>query len=272
MKDYTDIYRNKVDGLVSYIKNNNIKSMVLGISGGIDSTLTALIGKTVANIANVPLIGISMPSTTNGLDENDIAHDVGYAFCTKFIVHGLMDHQLIMETKHLASRLGFEETNSVAIGNVKARLRMIHLYNIAQLTNGIVLDTDNMTEHELGFFTIHGDEGDVGVLRDLYKSEVYEFSEWCLNNLSLNKNEREALEESMQLLPTDGNGVGDDLSQFGCDNYDTVDGILQHNIDEPVGSRVSYLNRRSWFKRIPRPMFINVNGQLCAANNTIIEL
>lgn len=53
------------------------------------------------------------------------------------------------------------EQTKIANGNIMARLRMMYLYNQAGIKKGIVIDTDNLTEHYLGFWTIHGDEGDL---------------------------------------------------------------------------------------------------------------
>ena len=118
------------------------------------------------------------------------------------------------------------------LGNIKARLRMIYLYNLASIHRGCVLDTDNKTEHELGFWTIHGDVGDLNCgLIYLWKTEVYELAHYLYNETLENgipTKQSAAIMESMALVPTDGNGVSSsDCEQFGLDNYEQVDDVLK---------------------------------------------
>lgn len=58
----------------------------------------------------------------------------------------------------------------IADGNIQARLRMIYLYNLASIHKGLVMSTDNQTEYQLGFWTIHGDVGDFDPIQDLWKT------------------------------------------------------------------------------------------------------
>ena len=81
---------------------------------------------------------------------------------------------------------------------------MITLYDIASKEGGIVIDTDNLTEHFLGFFTIHGDDSDFNPIGGLWKHEVYELAAWMKENVF---KDSESLEASMAIVPTDGNGV-----------------------------------------------------------------
>ena len=115
--------------------------------------------------------------------------------------------------------------------------KLIYLYNLASVHKGCVLDTDNRTEHELGFWTIHGDVGDINVgIIYLWKTEVYELAKHILTSyeiLAVRTKEVDlairALEQSIALTPTDGNGVmaGGDCAQFGLDNYEQVDDVLK---------------------------------------------
>jgi NH3-dependent NAD+ synthetase len=102
---------------------------------------------------------------------------------------------------------------------------------------GCVLDTDNRTEHELGFWTIHGDVGDLNCgLIYLWKTEVYELARYLEGEYHINEvanidsnPQWIAIRESIKLTPTDGNGVmsGGDCAQFGLDNYEQVDDVLK---------------------------------------------
>ena len=239
--NYKDFVDNSINYLTNYIVNNNLKSLVLGISGGIDSTVTAAIASEACKKTGIKLIGRSLPAHTNNPEEINTAILVGEAFCDDF-------KEVAIEKMYarVADEIELNEgkINFLQLGNIKARLRMIYLYNLASIHRGCVLDTDNRTEHELGFFTIHGDVGDLNCgLIHLWKTEVYEVAEFLADmyytmaerNELLQKAGKtyrmkaDAISESIELTPTDGNGVmsGGDCAQFGLDNYNQVDDVLK---------------------------------------------
>ena len=135
----------------------------------------------------------------------------------------------------------------IANGNIQARCRMIHLYDIASIRKGLVMSTDNQTEYQLGFWTIHGDVGDFDPIQDLWKTEVYglanylqdhykskalealrnDYKETCDNYKAMSC----AIYNSCKLVPTDGLGISNsDLDQIGAKDYATVDDILSRFI------------------------------------------
>ena len=57
---------------------------------------------------------------------------------------------------------------------------MIYLYNLASIYNGLVISTDNQTEYQLGFWTIHGDVGDFAQILGQWKTEVFELAKWLI--------------------------------------------------------------------------------------------
>jgi NH3-dependent NAD+ synthetase len=122
-------------------------------------------------------------------------------------------------------------------GNIKARYRMMYLRNLASIHKGVVLDNDNFTEWNLGFWTVGGDSpADINLgLHYLWKTEIYELAKYlekyyhlcALYNIESN-NKWKAIYESIKLVPTDGNGVSNsDCEQFGLDNYEQVDDVLK---------------------------------------------
>ena len=230
MIDYKKFTDNSINYLVEYIKTNRLQSLVLGISGGIDSTVVAAIASEACKKCNIPLIGRSLPAHTNNPEEINTATLVGEAFCNDF-------KEVAIERMYakVADEMELNEgkMTPLQLGNIKARLRMMYLYNLASIHRGCVLDTDNKTEHELGFWTIHGDVGDLNCgLIYLWKTEVYELAKSLIVRYSLDKktfNKCDAIKESIKLTPTDGNGVmsGGDCAQFGLDNYEQVDDVLK---------------------------------------------
>lgn len=224
-RDYSQVFEQIVKQTGEYCEKYNIKSLVLGLSGGLDSTVCAAIGYEVNKRYGVKLIGLSLPCKTNTIMERDIAEGTGKAFCNEYKEINLQDLYLLTKAK-CDNEIG--ESTKISQGNLKARLRMMMLYNTASINNGIVIDTDNLTEHYLGFFTIHGDVGDFKPIGKLWKTEVYELAYHILhtydkkfdeltNNRSLiqkdpmefNRCQRamSALTAAINIKPTDGNGV-----------------------------------------------------------------
>lgn len=230
MKDYKNIFKKIVDGTEAYIKDAGLKSMVLGISGGIDSTVVAAVCHEVSKRnEDVTFIGVNLPAETNSVKENDSADYAIRAFCDSAIYSGI--ENVYKSIQNLCDDCCI--STPVSRGNIKARLRMIYLYNVAGVNKGIVMDTDNLTEHYLGFFTIHGDQGDLNPIGGLWKTEVYELAKYLKDEYykdAGNTNIIRALEHAIEITPTDGNGVmgTGDLDQIMPGyTYADVDKVLQ---------------------------------------------
>lgn len=239
--NYEKVFWTLVSETKKYLLDNNLKAMVLGISGGIDSTVTAAICHEVSKQTSIPLIGRSLP-IKNKNDEFNTSKLAGEAFCNDFKVVNLIDSYNIMR-ETTCDNEDYHDT-PISRGNIQARLRMIYLYNLASIHNGLVMSTDNQTEYQLGFWTIHGDVGDFDPLQDLWKTEVYELANQILKNylFQITSAEEahmwnvcetydkmfEAVKKSMELTPTDGLGISNsDLDQIGAKSYAEVDAILQ---------------------------------------------
>ena len=258
--NYEHVFNVLVDKTAEYVTSNNLKAMVLGISGGIDSTVVAAICHEVSKKTDIPLIGRSLP-IKNKEDEFSVSELVGEAFCDEFKVFNLSnsykaslfdlcaDAGLIKDCKgydwYWVSDL--EELTGrtpIANGNLQARCRMKHLYDIASIRKGLVMSTDNQTEYQLGFWTIHGDVGD---FQDLWKTEVYGLANYLRDRYkskaleALHNDYKEtcdkyramsyAVYSSCKLIPTDGLGISNsDLEQIGAKSYDEVDDILSRYI------------------------------------------
>ena len=242
MKEITD-YGKVFDTLVTktkeYLVSNNLKAMILGISGGIDSTVCAAICHEVSKQTGIPLIGRSLPTSFNKKEETTSADLVGNAFCD--------DYKEVPISKLYCTfsevLIGYEKTaqTDLANGNIQARLRMIYLYNLASIHKGLVIDTDNLTEHNLGYFTIHGDVGDFNPIGCLWKTEIFELANWLVTNYyteqytysdfdfdSLIFAKLDAVVESLKLKPTAGLGItNNDLEELGAESYEQVDAILK---------------------------------------------
>lgn len=251
--NYEHVFNTLVEETAKYILRNNLKAMVLGISGGIDSTVVAAICHEVSKKTGIPLIGRSLP-IRNKNDEFDVSKLVGEAFCDDFKIVGLYRQyrDLLLEIVYQEegkdmSILSMEQSKMqtpIANGNIQARLRMIYLYNLASIHKGLVMSTDNQTEYQLGFWTIHGDVGDFDPIQGLWKTEVYGLANWLVSYYRSNKGSyvpsdntaerdkrwdmEDALIKSIALTPTDGLGISNsDLDQIGAKSYYDVDRVLQ---------------------------------------------
>lgn len=228
-----------------YLIKSELKSVVIGVSGGIDSTLCCALIQPVCEFHDIQLIGRSISIESNKPDELKRARDVGRAFCSDFKEIDLT-FQYQAEVKTIETIEKFK-LSKIAQGNLKARIRMRFLYALAGENKGMVLSTDNWTEFLLGFYTLHGDVGDYGMIQNLYKSEVYNLTEYLRNVLNnsdkdIDKKRTDALTDALYAIPTDGLGITDsDLDQImpewnntfnNCrDAYSKVDTILQEYVD-----------------------------------------
>ena len=232
---YKEMVSNIQKELETYLEKSGLQSLVLGISGGIDSALCAALARPVCDKLGIQLIGRSIPITTNASEERDRAELVGNAFCTNF------DESYQVEGAFGATWAAIKEegwdvenpNEKIRMGNVKARMRMITLYDLAQIHKGMVLSTDNYTELLLGFWTLHGDVGDYGMVQNLWKHEVYDMAEYLVTTFEY-ENQRKALQACIDCQATDGLGISNtDLDQImpgwtgsSRDGYAKVDQIL----------------------------------------------
>lgn len=306
--NYEHVFNVLVDKTAEYVTSNNLKAMVLGISGGIDSTVVAAICHEVSKKTDIPLIGRSLP-IKNKEDEFSVSELVGEAFCDEFKVFNLSnsykaslfdlcaDAGLIKDCKgydwYWVSDL--EELTGrtpIANGNLQARCRMKHLYDIASIRKGLVMSTDNQTEYQLGFWTIHGDVGDFDPIQDLWKTEVYGLANYLRDRYkskaleALHNDYKEtcdkyramsyAVYSSCKLIPTDGLGISNsDLEQIGARTYYDVDRVLQtlickaspendklqDSLEQELGREVVHKiikrHTASEFKRKKAPIYIS---------------
>lgn len=289
--NYEKVFQILVEETSNYVRSNRLRAMVLGVSGGIDSTIVAAICHEVSKLTNVPLIGRSLP-IKNKKDEFDVSKLVGEAFCNDFKVWELSHVykaallECCLETGEANASNSYwidelEEMPSrtpIANGNLQARCRMMCLYDLAGLKHGLVMSTDNRTEYQLGFWTIHGDVGDFDPIQGLWKTEVYELAEWLVDFYFTDGDDASkavAIRESMKLTPTDGLGISNsDLEQIGAKSYNDVDRLLktlvckasqensrlQDELTEELGRDVvgKVLERhiKSKFKRLLSPIIV----------------
>jgi nicotinamide-nucleotide amidase len=197
---------NLTASLEQYSLDNNISTVVIGMSGGIDSAVTAALFKR----AGYRVIGVTLPIHQN-LDETQRGIEAVNALGLEHMhidLTAAYDNliEFYKETTADFSYDGNTKPTLMRMGNIRARLRMITLYNLASKYRGFVASTDNFSELAAGFWTLHGDVGDVAPIQSLTKSwEVPALAEYL-----------GVPQSTIDAVPTDGLGIANgDEDQFG---------------------------------------------------------
>ncbi|WP_215739590.1 NAD(+) synthase [Mesomycoplasma hyorhinis] len=232
--------QNYINYLVNWIKNQvkkaNKSGVIVGISGGIDSALVAVLAKKA--FPNDSL-GLVMKIKDMSKDLQDISKLV-----KKFDIQ-TREINLSNIYENFVDTLKLEDKMSLA--NLQPRLRMSTLYAIAQEKNYLVLGTDNLVEMYIGYFTKYGDGGvDILPIVNLSKTQVYNLAkELGINEEILNKAPSAGLWENQK---------DEDEMKF---SYKDFDQFLQDKskLKKSVVDRIEYLHEISQHKRnkIPRP-------------------
>ena len=238
--DYELMIYNIKKSLAGYLAvNQSLKSLVVGLSGGIDSALTCILAaETLADIPGVRLIGRSIPIETNTDEETDRGETIGRLFSDSYKTRDLstayqnLYRELVPENR--AEDNSFNE--KIRRGNIKARVRMIYLFDLAHANSGMVLSTDNLTELLLGFWTLHGDVGNYGLIQNLWKTEVYGLAAHFEDRFrqSGQTEKADALNACINAVPTDGLGItSSDFDQLEITTYQAADRLLTEHLKDP---------------------------------------
>jgi len=213
--------RSAKKAIVSFVKRKveeaEAEGIVLGISGGIDSAVTAYLCTEALGSRRV--LGLIMPDL-RATPEEDVAD-------AKLVASELCIETKVIDIAPLHKAfLKSLEPNRLAEGNLRARIRMSLLYYHANLTNMLVAGTGDRSELLLGYYTKYGDGGvDILPIADLYKTEVRRLGE------SLGINRRiVAKKSSPRLWP--GHIAEDEIGL----SYDVLDSIFKLRFDEGLGA------------------------------------
>src|SRR5438309_4387924 len=217
-----EIGRGLVLGLRDYIRKCGFKDIVVGLSGGIDSAVTAAIA--VDALGKEHVTGIAMPSKFSSKSSLDdacvLAQNLGIAF---HVVPIEPIYEPYEESfNKLFNNNVFDTTNE----NVQARIRGNILMAWSNRTGALVVSTGNKSELAVGYCTLYGDmAGGLALLGDVYKTMVYRVANWI-------NREREVIPRSTITKPPSAELKLNQTDQDTLPPYEVLDGILKLYIEE----------------------------------------
>ncbi len=216
-----EVFRALTLGVRDYFAKTGFKKAVLGLSGGIDSALTAVIAVNALGKENVT--GVAMPSQYSSRHSVDDARTLAENLGIRFEIIPIRE-----SFQKLLTSLSpfFENTESgLAEENLQARIRGNILMAAANKTNALVLNTGNKTEVALGYCTLYGDMcGALAVIGDLNKLEVYSISRWINDRTG-----RSVIPESTLTKPPSAELRPDQVDPF---DYDRISPLIDAVITE----------------------------------------
>jgi NAD+ synthetase len=222
------IYKALILGLRDYVGKCGFKSVVLGLSGGVDSALTAALA--VAALGKDRVVGVAMPSRFNSddsmTDARALANNLGIAF-----------HVVPIEPLHQT----YEKSLAPAFAglppdvteeNLQARIRGALLMAFSNKFNHLLLTTGNKSELAVGYCTLYGDMcGGLAIISDVPKMTVWEMSRWINQNAG-----RELIpQRSIDKVPT-AELRPNQTDQDSLPPYDVLDAILNRYVEEEMSA------------------------------------
>ena len=223
--DEDEIWQGLVIGLRDYVEKNNFKSVILGLSGGIDSALVAALAADA--IGGNRVYGVALPSKYSSdhslADAKELAINIGLNY--RIIEIQPMVGNLI-ENLHLSG---------VAEENLQARVRGITLMGLSNQEGHLVLATGNKSELAVGYSTLYGDAvGGFAPIKDLYKSQVWQLAKWR-NELAILQGQTPPIPVSSINKAPSAELRPDQKDTDSLPDYKILDQILQIYIDQDGG-------------------------------------
>ena len=211
MNKIKNIKQNLISFLKEEVLKTGLKKITLGLSGGLDSAVVAVLCK---EVFDDNLNCVLMPSQFSSKASIDDAIEL----CKKFDIK----YEIVSIEPMLSAYLKNMQESSLRIGNFSARLRMSVLYDISARENSLVVGTSNKSELLLGYGTIFGDLAcALNPIGDIYKSDLFELAKY----LGVNDN---ILKKAPSADFYEGQSDEADLGY----SYSKIDSLLKKMIDE----------------------------------------
>jgi NAD+ synthase len=246
--DYENLSEEIQNWITNYVNNHNIKTLVIGVSGGIDSAVVS----TLCARTGIPTIAVGMPLSSK--PENTKLSNLQLDFLSKLNVK-TFDYDLTKTFNSFETLMSEFFNSELSSANSKSRMRMMTLYHIATTVKGIVVGTGNKVEDfGVGFYTKYGDGGvDISPIADLYKTEVRELGRYL-----------EVPQEIINATPTDGLWDDDrnDEEQIGA-TYEELEWAMEYGTNKQSSTEKEFkvlqiyqnFNEKNKHKMIQIPIF-----------------
>ena len=223
--DLEQIWQGLVIGLRDYVLKNNFKSVVLGISGGIDSALVAALASDAIGADKVH--GIAMPSKYSSQhslsDAKELASNIG------------LNYRIIEITPMVANMIENLRVDGLAEENLQARVRGLTLMALSNQEGHLVLATGNKSELAVGYSTMYGDAvGGFAPIKDLYKTQVWQLATWR-NELAMLQGQTPPIPENSIKKEPSAELAPNQKDSDSLPEYKLLDQILSIYIDEDGG-------------------------------------
>jgi NAD+ synthase (glutamine-hydrolysing) len=212
-------------GLRDYVRKNTFKSVVLGLSGGIDSAVCAVLAADAIGASNV--YGVSMPSKYSSDhskgDAAELASRIGCHYRTEAI-------EGMVEAFETQLKLG-----GLASENLQARMRGVILMALSNSEGHLTLTTGNKTELAVGYSTIYGDSvGGFAPIKDVEKSLVWKLAEWR-NDKALELGLTPPIPQNSITKPPSAELRPGQVDQDSLPDYDLLDSLLDAYVERRLG-------------------------------------
>ncbi|GAA2609354.1 NAD+ synthase [Streptomyces roseoviolaceus] len=226
LDDDEEVYSALVVGLRAYVAKNGFKSVLIGMSGGIDSALVAAIACDAVGAQNV--YGVSMPSRYSSEHSKDdaaeMAHRTGLNFRT-VAIEPMFD-----------AYMGSLGLTGLAEENLQSRLRGTLLMAISNQEGHIVLAPGNKSELAVGYSTLYGDSvGAYGPIKDVYKTSIFRLAEWR-NRAARERGQTPPIPENSITKPPSAELRPGQVDTDSLPDYPVLDAILDLYVDHDKGA------------------------------------
>lgn len=223
--DREQLWNALVTGTRDYVRKNGFRSVILGLSGGIDSSVCAAIAADAIGAENV--YGVSMPSRWSSDHSRSDADDLAERIGLHYSVEPIADLVAPVETQ-LA-------LDGVAAENLQARIRAIILMGLSNMHGHLVLTTGNKTELAVGYSTIYGDSvGGFAPIKDVPKMLVWELARWR-NEAAQARGETPPIPENSIVKPPSAELRPGQVDQDTLPPYEVLDAILDAYVGRELG-------------------------------------
>lgn len=224
MEREEEIFKALVTGVRDYVKKNGFKKVVVGLSGGMDSSLVATIATEALGSENVK--GVLMPSPYTSRESLEDAYQLAQNLNIEALTIPI---NKVFESYLKALEEVFQQTNpDITEENLQARIRGNYLMALSNKFGWLVLTTGNKSEMATGYATLYGDmAGGLAVIKDVYKTDVYRIGRWYNQKKGAPIIPQRVFEKapSAELRPNQ-------TDQEKLPPYEVLDEILRYYIEE----------------------------------------